>query len=255
MCTCPSQNVFRSWQWTLNMFPKSFINSIKKNGTEKHFASQWLSTSLLSMIGFKFHVETPFFNIFINVYLGKGHIHTINRHSGCDVICYGQFMKGVWSILLLQYDKCFLMNWEKCRGGFRGGTPSVCPLYFCSDRASDFVWVPQAKRMHQIMRTDFENYNFSLLLRGAHPLQTTPVPTGTKNLSVLNLGAPLLKNPESAPDMGHIGCSSNTINIKYFKWDNYNFKEKEILWFFPCFPYTHITISINTELQHFPLEK
>ena len=39
------------------------------------------------------------------------------------------------------------------------------------DRAPDFVLVPQAKRMHQIVRINFENYKFSPLLRGHIPLR------------------------------------------------------------------------------------
>ena len=58
--------------------PKPLINSTK-NGTEKDFASQWLSASPNSMISFKLYVQTPFFNIFITV-LGKGPIQTIDRH-------------------------------------------------------------------------------------------------------------------------------------------------------------------------------
>ena len=71
--------------------PKSLINTTK-NGTEKNFASQRLSISPNSMISFKFYVQTPFFSIFITLHLGKGHIWTVNRHSGPDGICYGQFI-------------------------------------------------------------------------------------------------------------------------------------------------------------------
>ena len=65
--------------------------SFYKNGTEENFASQWLSTSPNSMIGFKFYVQTPFFSTFITPHLGKGHIRTVNRHSGPYSVCYGQF--------------------------------------------------------------------------------------------------------------------------------------------------------------------
>ena len=57
----------------MHAFPKSLINSTK-NGTEKNFASQWLSISPNSMISFKFYVQTPFFSTFITLHLGKGHI-------------------------------------------------------------------------------------------------------------------------------------------------------------------------------------
>ena len=55
----------------MHAFPKSLINSTK-NGTEKNFASQWLSISPNSMISVKFYVQTPFFSTFITLHLGKG---------------------------------------------------------------------------------------------------------------------------------------------------------------------------------------
>ena len=73
----------------MHAFPKSLINSTK-NGTEKNFASQWLSISPNSMISFKFYV--PFFSTFITFHLGKGHIQTVNVHSGPDGVCFGQFI-------------------------------------------------------------------------------------------------------------------------------------------------------------------
>ena len=75
----------------MHVFPKSLINSTK-NGIEKDFASQWPSTSPKSMISFKFYVKTPFFNIFITLHLGKGHIQAINRHVDSGVVCYSQFI-------------------------------------------------------------------------------------------------------------------------------------------------------------------
>ena len=75
----------------MHAFPKSLINSTK-SGTEKNYANQWLITSPNSMISFKFYVKTPFFSIFVTPYLGKGHIPTVNRHSGPDNVCYGQFI-------------------------------------------------------------------------------------------------------------------------------------------------------------------
>ena len=81
-----------------------------------------------------------------------------------------------------------------------GRSRHVPPLFFCRDRMPDFVWAPQAKRMHHIVRIDFENYNFSLLLRGHIPLRH-PVPTCTEVLSVLNLGAPSFKKSWIGPCM------------------------------------------------------
>ena len=75
----------------MHAFPKSLSNSTK-NGTEKTFASQWLSISPNSMISFKFYVQTPFFSTFVTLHLGKGHIQTVNGHSGPGGVCYGQFI-------------------------------------------------------------------------------------------------------------------------------------------------------------------
>ena len=72
--------------------PKKASLILQKNGTEKNFASQWLSISPNSMINFKFYVQTPFFSTFITLHLGKGHIRTVNRHSGPGGVCYGQFI-------------------------------------------------------------------------------------------------------------------------------------------------------------------
>ena len=67
------------------------------------------------------------------------------------------------------------------RGGFRGGAhPARAPFIFCRDRVLDLVWVPQAKRMHQIGRIEFENYNFSLLLTGHIPLRHPLFPQAPK---------------------------------------------------------------------------
>ena len=78
-----------------------------------------------------------------------------------------------------------------------GGIQAACtPSIFCRDRVPDYVWAPQAKRMHQIVHIDFENYIFSPLLRGHTPTQTPPVPTGAKVLSEV-----FFKNPRSAPEM------------------------------------------------------
>ena len=88
--TCLSRNVSKSWQCTHSL--KTSLILPKKNGTEKHFAIQWLSTSPNSTFSFKFYVQTPFVSIFITPHLGKGHIRTVNRHSGPDGVCYGQFI-------------------------------------------------------------------------------------------------------------------------------------------------------------------
>ena len=74
----------------MHAFPKSLINSTK-NGRDKGFATQWLSTSRNSMISFKFYVKKPFFNIFIALYLGKG-----NRHSGHNITLQWPVYLVVW---------------------------------------------------------------------------------------------------------------------------------------------------------------
>ena len=74
------------------------------------------------------------------------------------------------------------------------GTSSARPL-FCRDRVPDFVWEPQAKRMHQIVRIDFENYFFFSASERAHPPQTQPLPTDAEVLGALSF-----KNPGSAPE-------------------------------------------------------
>ena len=64
----------------------------KKMVQRKKIASQWFSISPNSMITFKFYVQTPFFSTFITLYLGTGHIQTLDRHSAPDGVCYGQFI-------------------------------------------------------------------------------------------------------------------------------------------------------------------
>ena len=50
------------------------------------------------------------------------------------------------------------------------GTGSAYLPIFCGDVVPDFVWVPRAKRICQIVQIDFE-ITFSPLLRGTHPLR------------------------------------------------------------------------------------
>ena len=57
-----------------------------------------------------------------------------------------------------------LLIWSRCRFGGRR-SPSI----FCRDRAPDFVWSHQAKRMHQIVYIDFKNYIFFSTSERAHP--------------------------------------------------------------------------------------
>ena len=64
----------------------------KTHDSTKNGERFWLSFSPKSVIGFKLYVKTPFFNIFVTLYLGKGHIQTIKRHSGSDGVCDGKFI-------------------------------------------------------------------------------------------------------------------------------------------------------------------
>ena len=75
----------------MHAFPKTIINSTK-NDIEQDFSTQWLSLSSKSMINFKFNANTPLFNILETLHLDKGHNQTVNRHSGPDGVCYGQFI-------------------------------------------------------------------------------------------------------------------------------------------------------------------
>ena len=99
-----------------------------KNGTEKHFASQWLSTSPNIMISFKFYVQTPSFIIFITLHLGKSHIHTVNTgqqafwptetasataslFSGVDSILAELCSHLIWGMLKSLSTNVFSFKW------------------------------------------------------------------------------------------------------------------------------------------------
>ena len=91
-----------------------------------------------------------------------------------------------------------------------GGAGSARPLYFfaeigrltlCGRPSTELEFcAPHAKRMHQIVRIDFENYNFSPLLRGHIPLRHPLSPQAPKFCQSLIWAPPLLKNPGSAPE-------------------------------------------------------
>ena len=98
----------------------------------------------------------------------------ISNYSICQFICF--VMKGQYSIQIVIAKG--VRGFEECEGAWHGtyaklpeadlegAHPARTPSVFGRDRAPDFVWVSQARRMHQIMQTDFENYNISPLLRG-----------------------------------------------------------------------------------------
>ena len=94
-------------------------------------------------------------------------------------------------------------KWET-GADLEGGASACAPSIFCRDKAPDFVWVPQAKRMHQIVGIDFENCNFSSLLRGHIPRRHLLSPQVPKFCKPLMWAPPLLKNPGSAPERGSV---------------------------------------------------
>ena len=120
------------------------------------------------------------------------------------------------------------------RGGFRGAQAARTPSIFCRDKAPDFVWVPQhrilnkylefcapqAKRMHQIVRIDFENYNFSQLLRGYILLRHPISPQAPKFCQSLIWAPPLLKNPGSTPACSTISKIFHK-ECMGFKWNQW----------------------------------
>ena len=64
------------------------------------------------------------------------------------------------------------------------------PPPLCRDMAPEFVWAPQAKRMHQIMPIEFKIF-FSTS-EGAHPPQIHPVPTTGTEVLFLIWAPPLI---------------------------------------------------------------
>ena len=81
----------------------------------------------------------------------------------------GVLVVGLSQIGALKHMSCLSLD----RGGFRGCAPSTPPLFFAeiARLTPDFVLAPQAKRMHQIVQINFENYKFCPLLRGHIPLR------------------------------------------------------------------------------------
>ena len=92
-------------------------------------------------------------------------------------------------------------------------SPSVagCPVFWLSYVGR----YAQAKRMHQIVWINFENYKFSPLLRGHIP-SDTPCPHRAEVLSVFNLGTPSFKKSWIRPWVSGKRGDSNTIKL-YFE--------------------------------------
>ena len=64
-------------------FPKSLIDSsnFQNNDIQNDFCTEKLSLSPKSMIRSNFYEKTPFFNIFVTLYIDESHDQTVNRHS------------------------------------------------------------------------------------------------------------------------------------------------------------------------------
>ena len=109
-------------------------------------------------------------------------------------------------------------------------TRRMPPLFFGKDRVPDFVWVPQAKGMHQIMQIDFENYNFFCFCSPSDtPCRADSVgPQAVKFCHSLILAPHLLKNSGSAPVCGVQNlCCNRQSSIKRYD----RLKEKgNLLW-------------------------
>ena len=57
-------------------------------------------------------------------------------------------------------EKIYITRGAPFRGRFKlgaGGAPSPGRPHFSRDRAPHFVWALKTKRMHEILRFDFEN--------------------------------------------------------------------------------------------------
>ena len=71
----------------------------------------------------------------------------LKKYSGSSVVCHSQYPTP--------------------RGRFRGG---ATPLFFCRDRASDFVWAPQEKRMRKSCELTLK-FQFFSASKGHIPLR------------------------------------------------------------------------------------
>ena len=84
-----------------------------------------------------------------------------------------------------------------------GGAAGTRPLYFFFSEIRCLILCGRPryflKRMNQIMRIDFENYNISPLLKGHIPLRHPLSPHAPKFCETLIWAPPLLKYPGSAP--------------------------------------------------------
>ena len=116
--------------------------------------------------------------------------------------------------LLLDLHSCVKFEvWALVQGQIqRGLPPGRTPLYFAEIGHLIFCWRPmQAKRMHQIMPTDFENYNFSLLLLGHIPLRHPLSPQALKFCQSLIWVPPSFKKSWIRP------CGAHTFSAQALK--------------------------------------
>ena len=132
----------------------------------------WVAKMLFSLIFrvlcfvFRFHVFWCLFRIMENFH--SSHTLCSNIYPFSQIFCCSQSEKLVSSqenehmhvqgtlLKKTTHFKTDALEWHG-RGGFRGGACRQHPSIFCRDRAPDFVWAPQVKRMHQIVRIDSQN--------------------------------------------------------------------------------------------------
>ena len=107
------------------------------------------------------------------------------------------------------------------RADLEGAEAARTPSSFCRDRVPDFVWAPQAKSMHQIVQIDFENYNFSLLLRGHIPFRHPLSPQVPKFCQSLIWVPPLLKNPGSTPVWESSSLNESLSSLILTNWNEF----------------------------------
>ena len=118
------------------------------------------------------------FFIYIPLWFGCiGGLKTIVSHNASTLPSFQSYDAPICNILI--FGKTIL--------------PACTPSIFCRDKVPDFVWAPQAKRMHQIVQINFENYNFFPLLRGHIPRRYPLSPQAPKFCQSLIWAPPLFK--------------------------------------------------------------
>ena len=119
---------------------------------------------------------TKYFHILLFLFWYGSHV--------CFVPWYSQLLRSSshWTALLSSWvsqsynrteyivTSCYIS--QVARGGFRGGrTRRAPPLFFAEKGRLTLCGRPRQKECTKIVQIDFENCNFSLLLRGHIPLR------------------------------------------------------------------------------------